>query len=122
MIPLYLMTTNPAYMVTGAFLIGIGGPGMWGVIPTYLTERFPTATRGVGPGFAYHAGAALGAVTPFWIGGIRDRGTPLHIVMAWFIGISNVVAILFMWTGPETKGRQFTALDEVQSASEPVAR
>ena len=122
MIPLYLMTTNPAYMVTGAFLIGIGGPGMWGVIPTYLTERFPTATRGVGPGFAYHAGAALGAVTPFWIGGIRDRGTPLNIVMAWFIGVSNLVAILFMWTGPETKGREFGALDEVQSASEPVAR
>jgi MFS transporter, SHS family, lactate transporter len=112
MIPLYLMTTNPAFMILGAFLIGVGGPGMWGVIPTYLTERFPTAVRGVGPGFAYHAGAAIGALTPTLIGQLKDSGMRLNIAMAWFIGVSNAVAILFMWTGPETKGRQFKAVDD----------
>src|SRR6185436_11153055 len=112
MIPLYLMTTNPAYMLLGALLIGIGGPGMWGVIPTYLTERFPTPVRGVGPGFAYHAGAAIGSFTPTLIGRLKDRGMGLNIAMAWFIGVANLVAIIFMWTGPETKGREFKAAEE----------
>ena len=117
MIPLYLMTINPAYMVLGAFLIGIGGPGMWGVIPTYLTERFPTPVRGAGPGFAYHAGAAIGSFTPALIGRLKDKGMGLNIAMAWFIGAANIAAIIFMWTGPETRGREFRAIDDV----EPVA-
>jgi MFS transporter, SHS family, lactate transporter len=111
MIPLYLMTSNPTYMILGALLIGIGGPGMWGVIPTYLTERFPTAARGVGPGFAYHAGAAIGSLTPALIGGLKDRGLALNVAMAWFIGIANIVAVAFMWIGPETRGREFKAVD-----------
>ncbi len=123
MIPLYLMTTNPAYMVLGALLIGIGGPGMWGVIPTYLTERFPTPVRGVGPGFAYHAGAAIGSATPYLIGGLKDRGMGLNIAMAWFIGVANIAAIAFMWTGPETKGTKFQALDDLEpAASTPRVR
>ena len=111
LIPLYLMTTNPTYMILGALLIGIGGPGMWGVIPTYLTERFPTATRGVGPGLAYHAGAAIGSLTPTLIGRLKDQGMPLNIAMAWFIGIANLVSIVLMWMGPETRGREFKAIE-----------
>jgi len=112
MIPLFLMTTNPLYMILGAFLIGVGGPGMWGVIPSYLTERFPTAARGVGPGFAYHAGAAIGSFTTTLIGRLKDLGIELNVAMAWFIGASNLAAIFFMWIGPETKGREFKAIDE----------
>jgi SHS family lactate transporter-like MFS transporter len=120
LIPLYLMTSNPAYMIVGAFLIGVGGPGMWGVIPTYLTERFPTAARGVGPGFAYHAGAAIGSFTSTLIGRLKDRGMELNVAMAWFIAVSNVAAILFMWTGPETKGREFRAVDEHEQLERAV--
>ncbi len=78
---------------------------MWGVIPTYLTERFPTAARGVGPGLAYHAGAAMGSLTPTLIGRLKDGGMPLNVAMAWFIGIANMVAMLFMWMGPEPRPR-----------------
>jgi SHS family lactate transporter-like MFS transporter len=111
LIPLYLMTTTPMYMILGALLIGIGGPGMWGVIPTYLTERFPTAVRGVGPGLAYHAGAAIGSLTPTLIGRLKDRGMPLNMAMAWFIGVANIVSVVLMWMGPETRGREFKAIE-----------
>lgn len=112
MIPLYLMSTQSTFMLAGAFLIGLGGPGMWGVIPTYLSERFPTAARGVGPGFAYHAGAAIGSFTPTLIGRLKDHGMGLNIAMAWFIGAANVAAVIFMWLGPETRGRTFDPADD----------
>jgi hypothetical protein len=36
----------------GALTMGAFGSAVVGVAPAYVTERFPTATRGVGPGFA----------------------------------------------------------------------
>jgi len=104
-IPLFLMTTAPVLVLFGALLMGLGGPGMWGVIPTYLSERFPTAARGAGSGLAYHAGAAIGSATPTLIGALKDRGTPLNVAMAAFIAASNFISILLIWAGPETKGR-----------------
>jgi SHS family lactate transporter-like MFS transporter len=121
MIPFFLFTTDPMFRALGAFLIGVGGPGMWGVIPTYLSERFPTAARGVGPGFSYHMGAALGAVTPAWIGRLRDSGYALNSAMAIFIAIANVLAIVMLFLGPETRGKTFDALDDLaHPAREPT--
>ena len=48
----------------GALMMGFFGMGVWGMAPAYTIERFPTAVRGVGPGFCYHAAAAIGAVMP----------------------------------------------------------
>jgi MFS family permease len=59
-VPLFTLTTSPTIMWLGAVVMGLCGIGIWGMAPTYLTERFPTIARGVGPGLAYHAGAAIG--------------------------------------------------------------
>ena len=111
-VPLYLMTNRPPFPLIGAFFMGFGASGMWGVIPGYLTERFPTAARGVGPGFAYHMGAAIGSIAPTLIGALKDRGMMLNHAMALFIGGSNLLVIILMWIGPETKGIQFAAVDD----------
>jgi SHS family lactate transporter-like MFS transporter len=111
-IPLYLMTTQPLYILAGALFMGFGGAGMWGVIPSYLTERFPTAARGVGPGFAYHVGAAFGSFTPTLIGALKDHGMMLNLAMTLFISISNLLVIVLLWVGPETKGVQFAGVDD----------
>jgi MFS family permease len=84
---------------------------MWGIVPTYLSERFPTAVRGVGSGFAYHAGAALGAMTPFVVGALQDAGWALPDAMATCIVISLMIVIVMIWLGPETRGREFKAVD-----------
>jgi MFS transporter, SHS family, lactate transporter len=120
MVPLFLFTDSPVLRGLGALLLGIGGPGMWGIIPTYLTERFPTAVRGVGPGFSYHMGAAIGAYTPFAIGDLTDRGIPLGTAMAGFIVVANIVAIATLFMGPETRGVEFHAVDEHRGESEPA--
>jgi MFS transporter, SHS family, lactate transporter len=111
-IPLYLMTKNPTYALVGAFFMGFGGTAIWAIIPSYLTERFPTAARGVGPGFAYHVGAAMGSIIPTLIGALKDHGLMLNVAMALFIAGSFLLVIVLMWAGPETKGVHFSGADE----------
>jgi MFS transporter, SHS family, lactate transporter len=103
-LPLYLTPNEPAFLLFGALLMGIAGPGMWGIVPAYLNARFPIEARGFGAGFAYHMGAALGSVTPFVIGGLRDGGTPLATAMGMSIAISVSVVVGLIWLGPENRG------------------
>lgn len=105
-IPAFVFTESPQAMLAGALLMGATGLGVWGLAPSYLTERYPTDVRGVGPGFSYHMGAAIGALTPTLIGGLRDAGTPLSSAMALFIAASSVACGLVVWLGPETRGRE----------------
>jgi len=110
-IPAYVFTSNVALMWTGALAMGFFGAGAWGMVPSYLTERFPTAARAAGAGFAYHAGAAIGSFTPQFIGMLQDRGMPLANAMAWCIGVAGLLVIALVWMGPETRGREFHARD-----------
>jgi MFS transporter, SHS family, lactate transporter len=116
-VPLYLFSTDPNLLLLGALLMGIFGVGMWGVVPTYLSERFPTAVRGVGSGFTYHAGAALGALTPFVVGALQDSGWELPHAMAVCIGSSLALVILMLWSGPETRGSSLLALHAPPTSS-----
>ncbi|HVS14389.1 MAG TPA: MFS transporter [Thermoanaerobaculia bacterium] len=111
MVPLYLYATSPGLLFLGALLMGFFGAGMWGVVPTYLSERFPTSARGVGAGFSYHAGAALGSLTPFVVGAFQDRGWALPDAMATCIVGALLLSTGMLWLGPETRGRRLLALD-----------
>jgi len=108
-IPLYLYATSPQLLFLGAFMMGAFGCGIWGMAPAYVTERYPTEARGVGPGFCYHAAAAIGALMPLLIGWMDDRGTPLAAAMAMPIAVSLLLSATLIWLGPETRGRVFSA-------------
>jgi SHS family lactate transporter-like MFS transporter len=107
--PLYVLTANVMLMWVGAFAMGFFAAGAWGMVPSYLNERFPTATRAVGAGFAYHVGAAIGSFTPTIIGYFQDRGMDLASAMAICIALAGVLVIAVLWMGPETRGRVFEA-------------
>jgi MFS family permease len=108
-VPLYLFAGDWRALGLGALLMGTFGAGMWGIAPTYLSERFPTAARSVGAGFSYHAGAALGSATPAVVGLLRDAGWALPRAMALCIVAALVLAAGILWLGPETRGREFSA-------------
>jgi SHS family lactate transporter-like MFS transporter len=108
-VPLFALATDPIVMWLGAVIVGVCGVGIWGMAPTYLTERFPTAVRGVGPGFSVHFGAAVGSLTPSVIGFMQERGMPLGTAMALLIAISGLTVAGTIWLGPETRGRVFSA-------------
>ena len=112
MVPLYVLTENVNLLYLGALLMGFFGAGMWGVVPTYLTERFPTEARAVGGGFSYHMGAAIGSLTPFVVGAMSDAGWELSRAMATCISIALVICVAMIWLGPETRGRELVAVDE----------
>ena len=108
-VPLFSLTMGHTAMWLGAVVMGLCGIGIWGMAPTYLTERFPTIVRGVGPGLAYHTGAAIGSVTPTFIGLLQQRGMPLGTAMALVIAVAGITVAAVIWLGPETRGGSFRA-------------
>lgn len=114
-IPLYLGAST-ALLLPGSLIMGLTASGAWGVVPAYLTERYPTAVRGVGAGFAYHVGAGLGSFTPFIIGALQDHGVALTRAMSLCIVISCLLVTALMLLGPETRGREFAPADDVPVA------
>ena len=107
-LPLYLHATTPATLWLGALMMGALGMGIWGMAPAYTNERFPTAVRGVGAGFCYHAAAAIGAAMPTVLGALRDAGFSLVNAMSTAMVLSAAFAMI-IWLGPETRGRKFEA-------------
>jgi SHS family lactate transporter-like MFS transporter len=106
-LPLFLYGGSNTSLVIGALTMGFFGMGVWGMAPAYTVERFPTAVRGVGPGFCYHAGAAMGAAMPTVLGAMQDRGFSAVDGMSAAMVTSAVLAMVAVWTGPETRGRSF---------------
>ena len=106
-LPLYLHAEGGLLLGVGALMMGAFGMGVWGMAPAYTVERFPTEVRGVGPGFCYHAAAAIGATMPYLLGLLQDRGFVLVNAMSMAMVLSGVVALVTIWLGPETRGRQF---------------
>jgi MFS transporter, SHS family, lactate transporter len=117
-IPIYVFTSDPALLWLGALVMGFFGAGNFGIVPAYLTERFPTSSRAAGAGFAYHVGAGLGSFTPTLVGQLQDRGLSLATAMASCIAASALVLIILIALGPETRGTHFRALEGPQDSSE----
>jgi SHS family lactate transporter-like MFS transporter len=106
-LPLYLHAQTSTTLWIGALMMGAFGMGIWGMAPAYTLERFPTSVRGVGPGFCYHAGAAMGAFMPWVLGWLQDLGITLVNAMSVAMLISAAFAFTALWLGPETRGRKF---------------
>lgn len=109
--PLFLAGQNAGLLWVGAMVMGATGGGIWGMAPSYLTERFPTAVRGVGPGLSYHVGAAVGSLTPLVVGQLQDGGMSLTAAMRLCIIASGLAVAAMIWMGPETRGRDFVGTD-----------
>lgn len=103
--PLFLFAAGTPLLLAGAAVMGFFGTGNFGIVPGYLSERFPTAARAAGAGFSYQAGAALASFGPALIGGLHDRGLPLGTAMAACIVVAGMLVIVLLWLGPETRGQ-----------------
>lgn len=109
-IPLYCMSSDFTLVLIGGTLEGFFAVGYWGVIPAYLSERFPTSVRGVGPGAALSVNGAIGATAPtIQALMIQDGGFSIGHSIGLSMGVSLVLVAVLVFLGPEPKGRAFTA-------------
>jgi SHS family lactate transporter-like MFS transporter len=104
-IPLFVWAGSYWGLLAGAWMMGLFAAGAWGIVPGYLSERFPTEVRGVGTGLAYHAGVGIGSFAPYLIGSLQDGGMSLGTAMFYCILTGGVLVITLLWLGPETRGR-----------------
>lgn len=108
-LPLYSLVPGAWAVFVGGLLIGALGVGLWGVIPAYLSERFPTSARAAGSGTAYHVGAAIGSFAATAVALIDAAGASLGQAIALGGAIALAAVAISVALGPEPKGREFAA-------------
>lgn len=94
---------NAAMLVLGGPL-GFFGAGVFAVQGAFYSEQFPTRVRGVGQGFTYNLGRALGAFVPFLVGALAAQmglGRALGVFAACSYALMAAAAFLL----PETRGK-----------------
>jgi SHS family lactate transporter-like MFS transporter len=108
LVPIYLFSGNFTFVVMAFVAQGLfAGGAMYGQVPSYLTERFPTEIRGTATGFCYHVGAIPGAMVPpilTYFAITWNLGFAIPMLIGTLFGLTNfVLSVAF---GPETKGTE----------------
>jgi len=104
--PIYLLTTDPAWIVGGFILQGAFAGAIYGQNPSYLTERFPTEVRSTASGFCYHQGAIWGGfVAPIltYLAVNYHLGFAIPMLIGTCVGSAMFIVALLL--GHETKGK-----------------
>jgi hypothetical protein len=98
---------NSAMLVLG-FPLGFFASGVFSGMGAFYTENFPTRVRGVGQGFTYNVGRAVGALFPTLVGFLSAR-MPLGEAIGVFAGIAYATMAVAAFLLPETKGKVLAA-------------
>jgi MFS transporter, SHS family, lactate transporter len=105
--PFYLFSPIFAVVVVAFVLQGIAGSGgMFGQIPAYLNERFPTEVRATATAFAYHQGAIWGgfcAPVLAYFASSWQIGLAIPMLVGTMVGAASFIIALLL--SPETRGR-----------------
>ena len=101
----------------------------WGIVPAYLSERFPTKQRSSGVGFGYSAGALIGgagiSVFVWWahlIPFIKNiEGTDLWLSPSVVLTVGALMTFVSLLFSPETKDLELSEVGKVVEAEERKA-
>jgi MFS family permease len=83
------------------FVVGGTTAALYGWLPLYLPELFPTRVRATAQGIAFNFGRVLAGVGAIWGGTIGGN----YAAMGATVSLIYVVGIVIIWLAPETKGR-----------------
>jgi len=109
-VPIYLLSEDTLVIVGGFIAIGLfAGGGMYGQIPAFLNERYPTEVRATASAFSYHVGAVAGGLVPpiltyFATDPSWNVGFAIPMLVGAMLGLFNFILALAL--GPETKDVQ----------------
>jgi len=107
----YMLSGNYIIIVVGYVLQGaLLGGGAGCLIPSYMTERFPTEVRATAAAFCYHLGTIFGGLVPpivTYFALNYQIGFSYPMLVGCLIGGGSWCLALFF--GPETKGKEMVA-------------
>jgi SHS family lactate transporter-like MFS transporter len=119
--PFYLgfFTTSYTALVIAFIVQGFFAGAVYGQNPSYLNERFPTEVRATAAGFCYHQGAIWGGlVGPLLAAWAATLPLGFAVPMLVVTIISEIVFIIALLLGPETKG--MVLVSDIQLADAPA--
>lgn len=95
---------NTTVLILG-FPLGFCTAAIFSSFGSFLSELYPTASRGTGQGFTYNFGRGVGAIFPTVVGFLAS--TTLGLAGAMMFGaFGYVLAVLALFGLPETRGRE----------------
>jgi MFS transporter, SHS family, lactate transporter len=116
---LFAIPLAPFYLFSGSFTVIVvafvlqgaaGSGGMFGQIPAYLNERFPTEVRATATAFCYHQGAIWGgfcAPVLAYFATSWQLGLAIPMLVGTAVGATSFIIALLV--SPETKGTDIVA-------------
>jgi SHS family lactate transporter-like MFS transporter len=114
LVPMYIGQTDRTMFLVYFMLFICFFGGKDALNPGWLSERFPTEVRATAAGFIYHQGAVWGAaVAPVLTYFAVNQGMGFAKPMMYATIGSLVVYVVFVFLGPETRGKVMTADLEV---------
>jgi MFS family permease len=104
LVPLYVTTRNPTYLLLIGPLVGFFGTGYFSGFGAITAEIFPTVIRASAQGLTYNLGRGVSAAAPFIVGTVSTEqgvGYALLITSGSFL-LAGMIALLL----PETRGKE----------------
>jgi hypothetical protein len=92
-----LLTTMALYTIALGLTIS-----PWGIVTTYINERFPTGVRASGYGIGYSLAAIIPSFFSFYLLGLA-RLMPYVYTPLVLIVLAGLLQIIGAWLGPETR-------------------
>ncbi|KAG0055267.1 hypothetical protein BGZ83_009199 [Gryganskiella cystojenkinii] len=117
-LPLWMLPTQYAPLVTGAFFMQFCVQGAWGVIPVHLAELSPPGFRSTFPGLAYQLGNLISASAAQIEAVVGEHhkmanGIPDYArVQMILLGVVFAVVIILTMIGTEERGKNFMISDQ----------
>ncbi len=99
--------SNGVMLVLG-FPLGFCAAGVFSGMGAFYTEHFPTRVRGVGQGFAYNLGRAVGALFPALVGFLSAK-LSLGLAIGVFAFSAYALMAVAAYLLPETRGKRLEA-------------
>jgi len=97
----YFTEYNMAFLAM-AFLVGGVTAAVYGWLPLYLPELFPTRVRATAQGISFNFGRIFAGVGGIALGGAVPGG---YAKMGAVVSLIYVVGLVLIWFAPETKGK-----------------
>jgi MFS family permease len=81
----------------------------WGIVTTYISERFQTGIRSSGYGIGYSLAVIPTAFTSFYLNGL-SQFMPYYLTPLVLMVLAGILVVVGAWIGPETRDVDMTTM------------